>query len=62
MPKVLMLYYSVYGHLEVMAYEVAAGAREIAGTHGERMPSEQERAMARFQGRHVTEIAKRLFG
>jgi NAD(P)H dehydrogenase (quinone) len=38
------------------------GASTIAGTRGERMPSEQERAMARFQGRHVTEIAKRLFG
>ena len=29
---------------------------------GERMPSEQELAMARFQGRHETTIASKLFG
>ena len=36
------------------------GASTIAGGQGERQPSEQERAMARFQGRHVAEIASRL--
>lgn len=36
------------------------GASTIAGGQGERQPSEQELAMARFQGRHVTGIAKRL--
>lgn len=36
------------------------GASTIAGTTGERMPSEQELSMARFQGRHVTEIATKL--
>ncbi|UCE34039.1 MAG: NAD(P)H:quinone oxidoreductase [Deltaproteobacteria bacterium] len=36
------------------------GATTIAGTDGSRMPSENELAMARFQGRHVAEIAKRL--
>jgi len=31
MPNVLVLYYSFYGHTEVMAEAVAAGAREVAG-------------------------------
>jgi len=38
------------------------GASTIAGPDGSRMPSEKELAMARFQGRHVTEIARRLKG
>ncbi|WP_119157274.1 NAD(P)H:quinone oxidoreductase [Caldimonas tepidiphila] len=38
------------------------GASTIAGGQGERMPSEQELGMARFQGRHVTTIASKLFG
>ena len=38
------------------------GASTIAGGQGERMPSEQELGMARFQGRHVTNIATKLFG
>jgi NAD(P)H dehydrogenase (quinone) len=38
------------------------GASTIAGGQGERMPSEQELGMARFQGRHVTTIATKLFG
>ena len=37
------------------------GASTIAGGKGERMPSEQELGMARFQGRHVTSIATKLF-
>lgn len=36
------------------------GVTTIAGPDGSRMPSENELAMARFQGRHVAEIAKRL--
>jgi NAD(P)H dehydrogenase (quinone) len=32
MAKVLVLYYSTYGHVERMAAEVAAGAREVPGT------------------------------
>jgi len=31
MPKVLVVYYSSYGHLEVMAQAQAEGARKIAG-------------------------------
>lgn len=38
------------------------GATTIAGAKGERSPSAQELGMARFQGRHVTQIATRLFG
>lgn len=38
------------------------GASTITGGQGERMPSEQELAMARFQGRHVAAIATKLFG
>ncbi|MCB1885094.1 MAG: NAD(P)H:quinone oxidoreductase [Geminicoccaceae bacterium] len=38
------------------------GASTIAGGDGSRMPSEQELGMARFQGRHVAEIAKKLKG
>jgi NAD(P)H dehydrogenase (quinone) len=36
------------------------GASTIAGGKGERMPSDNELAAARFQGRHVAEIAKKL--
>ena len=31
MTKVLVLYYSMYGHIEKMAYAVADGAREVEG-------------------------------
>ncbi len=36
------------------------GASTIAGTKGERLPSENELAGARFQGRHVAQIAAKL--
>jgi len=36
------------------------GASTIAGSQGERTPSENELAAARFQGKHVTEIAAKL--
>ncbi len=38
------------------------GAATIAGGQGQRQPSEKELAMARFQGRHVAEITKKLHG
>jgi NAD(P)H dehydrogenase (quinone) len=38
------------------------GATTISGMKGERMPSEAELAMARFQGEHVSKIASKLFG
>lgn len=37
------------------------GAGTLAGGDGTRMPSENEKAIARFQGKHVAEIAGRLF-
>ena len=37
------------------------GASTIAGSDGKRMPSENELAAARFQGKHVAEIAAKLF-
>jgi NAD(P)H dehydrogenase (quinone) len=36
------------------------GASTVAGTSGERSPTENELEAARFQGRHVAEIARRL--
>jgi NAD(P)H dehydrogenase (quinone) len=38
------------------------GASTIAGGTGERMPSQNELDAARFQGRHVAEIASKLKG
>lgn len=37
------------------------GASTIAGGQGERMPSDNELAAARFQGKHVASIASKLF-
>jgi len=38
------------------------GASTIAGGDGSRLPSENELAIARFQGKHVAEITRRLVG
>jgi NAD(P)H:quinone oxidoreductase type IV len=38
------------------------GATTMAGADGSRQPSENELAIARFQGKHVTEITKKLCG
>ncbi|MEE8541372.1 MAG: NAD(P)H:quinone oxidoreductase [Desulfobacterales bacterium] len=38
------------------------GASTIAGGEGERMPSDNELAAARFQGQHVAQIASKLAG
>jgi len=38
------------------------GASTIAGGKGERMPSDNELAAARFQGKHVATIASKIFG
>lgn len=38
------------------------GASTLAGPDGKRMPSENELAGARFQGKHVAEITKKLAG
>jgi NAD(P)H dehydrogenase (quinone) len=36
------------------------GASTLAGGDGSRQPSENELAIARFQGRHVATIARKL--
>lgn len=38
------------------------GASTITGPKGERMPSENELAIARFQGKHVASVAAKLAG
>ena len=38
------------------------GATTLAGTDGSRRPSENELAIARYQGAHVAKIAARLKG
>jgi NAD(P)H dehydrogenase (quinone) len=38
------------------------GATTITGAQGQRMPSENELAIARFQGKHATEVAAKLAG
>lgn len=38
------------------------GASTLAGPDGARSPSENELAIARFQGQHVAQIAAKLFG
>ncbi len=38
------------------------GASTLAGPDGSRQPSENELSIARYQGRHVAEIAKKLVG
>jgi NAD(P)H dehydrogenase (quinone) len=38
------------------------GATTLAGADGKRQPSENELTIARFQGKHVAEIAKKLAG
>jgi len=54
--------YSFAGQMRI--YEITGeapyGASTITGGKGERMPSENELAAARFQGRHVAEIASQL--
>src|ERR1700740_2800924 len=48
MPKVLVLYYSAYGHIETMAYAVAEGAREAgAQVDVKRVPETVPEAIAR---------------
>jgi NAD(P)H dehydrogenase (quinone) len=51
--KVLVLYYSAYGHIETMANAVAEGARQ---------PTANELQGARYQGRKIAEVATKLHG
>jgi len=38
------------------------GATTLSNTDGSRQPTQNELAIARFQGKHVAQIAKKLFG
>ena len=56
-----------YGHAGQMTLDEITGgspygATTIAGGQGQRSPSENELAGARYQGRRVAEVAKKLFG
>jgi NAD(P)H dehydrogenase (quinone) len=47
-------------NLEEVSGGTPYGASTIAGPRGERQPTANELAIARFQGRHVAEIARKL--
>src|SRR5258707_784665 len=73
--KVQVIFYSMYGHVYKMAQAVVEGlthmgditggtpygATTLAGPDGSRQPTENELKIARYQGKHVTEIAGKLF-
>jgi NAD(P)H dehydrogenase (quinone) len=61
---VVGLPYSFAGNAEMgeISGGTPYGATTLAGNDGSRMPSANELAGARFQGRHVAEIATKLFG
>lgn len=61
---VVGLPYSFAGNTEMgeISGGTPYGATTLAGSDGSRMPSANELAGARFQGRHVAEIATKLFG
>ncbi len=52
MPKLLVLYYSSYGHIETMAQAVAEGAREVSGVEVtvKRVPEIMPEDVARKNG------------
>ena len=60
---VVGLPYSFQGHMKLdeVSGGTPYGATTIADGDGSRQPSENELAGARFQGRHVAEIANKLF-
>jgi NAD(P)H dehydrogenase (quinone) len=60
MAKVLVLYYSSYGHIEQMAEAMAEGARAAASVDIKRVPELVPEELARYQGKHVAEIAAKL--
>ena len=59
MAKVLVLYYSTYGHIETMAEAVAAGARTVPGTRVtlKRVPELMPEAVARQAGVKLDQAA-----
>jgi len=59
MTKVLVLYYSMYGHIETMANAVAEGARSVAGTEVilKRVPELMSEEAARKAGAKLDQAA-----
>jgi NAD(P)H dehydrogenase (quinone) len=59
MTKVLVLYYSTYGHVETMATTVAAGARSVPGTAVtlKRVPELMPEAVAKSAGAKLDQVA-----
>ena len=59
MSKILVLYYSMYGHVETMAYAVAEGARRVEGTEViiKRVPDLIPEDVARKAGAKVDQPA-----
>ncbi|MEQ8285928.1 NAD(P)H:quinone oxidoreductase [Thalassospira sp.] len=59
MTKVLVLYYSMYGHIETMANAVAEGARGVAGTHVDikRVPEIMPEEAAKAAGAKLDQAA-----
>jgi NAD(P)H dehydrogenase (quinone) len=47
--------------IDEITKESPYGASTIAGGDGSRMPSENELAAARYQGKHVAQIAAKMF-
>lgn len=59
MSRVLVLYYSMYGHIETMANAVAEGARSVAGTQVDvkRVPDLMPEDVARKAGARLDQAA-----
>ena len=59
MAKVLVLYYSMYGHIETMASAVAEGARSVTGTEVtiKRVPELMSEDVARTAGAKLDQAA-----
>ncbi|WP_440996550.1 NAD(P)H:quinone oxidoreductase [Arhodomonas sp. SL1] len=59
MTRVLVLYYSMYGHMETMAEAVAAGAREVPGAEVtvKRVPETMPEDVARNAGAKLDQAA-----
>lgn len=59
MTKILVLYYSMYGHVEIMAEAVAAGARSIEGVEVslKRVPEIMPEDVARKAGAKLDQPA-----
>ncbi len=59
MARVLVLYYSTYGHIETMAAAVADGARSVSGTDVllKRVPELMSDEVARFAGAKLDQAA-----